>query len=121
MERCREKGLKLNPDKIQLQLKEVSYMGHRITSNGLKIDPEKTKAIRDMPVPTDKLGVQRLLGMVNYVQKFAPKLAEITTPLRDLIKKGNELIWEEHVHGKRWMKSGRSSQNHQYYGSLTPM
>ena len=100
MERCREKGLKLNPDKIQLQLKEVSYMGHRITSNGLKIDPEKTKAIRDMPVPTDKLGVQRLLGMVNYVQKFAPKLAEITTPLRDLIKKGNEFIWEEHVHGK---------------------
>ena len=74
-----------------------------------------------MPVPTDKLGVQRLLGMVRYVQKFAPKLAEITTPLRDLIKKGNELIWEEHVHGKRWMKSGRSSQNHQYYGSLTPM
>jgi hypothetical protein len=109
MERCREKGLKLNPDKIQLQLKEVSYMGHRITSNGLKIDPEKTKAIRDMPVPTDKLGVQRLLGMVNNVQKFAPKLAEITTPLRDLIKKGNELIWEEHVHGKRWMKSGRSA------------
>ena len=100
MERWREKGLKLNPDKIQLQLKEVSYMGHRITSNGLKIDPEKTKAIRDMPVPTDKLGVQRLLGMVNYVQKFAPKLAEITTTLRDLIKKGNEFIWEEHVHGK---------------------
>ncbi len=100
MERCKEKGLKLNPDKIQLQLNEVSYMGHCLTANGLKIDPEKTKAIRDMPVPTDKLGVQRLLGMANYVQKFAPRLAEITTPLRDLIKKGNEFKWEEHVHGR---------------------
>lgn len=100
MERCKEKDLKLNPDKIQLRLKEVSYMGHRVTADGLKIDPEKTKAIRDMPVPTDKLGVQRLLGMVNYVQKFAPKLAEITTPLRELIKKGNEFRWEEHIHGK---------------------
>ena len=59
MERCKEKDLKLNPDKIQLRSRE-------------------TKAIRDMPVPTDKLGVQQLLGMVNYVQKFAPKLPEIT-------------------------------------------
>jgi hypothetical protein len=67
MERCKEKGLRLNPDKIQLQLNEVSYMGHRLTTNGLKIDPEKTKAIRDMPIPTDKPGVQRLLGMANYV------------------------------------------------------
>ena len=100
MERCKEKGLKLNPDKIQLQLNEVSYMGHRITANGLKIDPEKTKAIRNMPIPTDKQGVQRLLGMVNFVQKFAPRLAEITTPLRDLIKKGNEFKWDEHLHGK---------------------
>jgi hypothetical protein len=100
MERCKEKGLRLNPDKIQLQLNEVSYMGHRLTTNGLKIDPEKTKAIRDMPIPTDKQGVQRLLGMANYVQKFAPRLAEITTPLRDLIKTGNEIKWEEHVHGK---------------------
>ena len=100
MVRCKAKGIKLNIDKIQLQLKEVSYMGHRITAEGLKIDPEKTRAIRDMPAPTDKQGVQRLLGMVNYVQKFAPKLAEITTPLRELIKKGNAFIWEEQRHGK---------------------
>ena len=38
--------------------------------------------------------------MVNFVQKFAPRLAEITTPLRDLVKKGNEFKWDEHVHGK---------------------
>ena len=38
--------------------------------------------------------------MVKFVQKFAPRLAEITTPLRDLIKKGNEFKWDEHVHGK---------------------
>ena len=106
MERCKEKGLKLNPDKIQLQLNEVSYMGHRITANGLKIDPEKTKAIRNMPIPTDKQGVQRLLGMVNFVQKFAPRLAEITTPLRDLIKKGNEFKWDRRT--RTWKSLGRN-------------
>ena len=60
----------VNPDKIQLRLDQMSYMGHRITANGLKINPEKTEAIRKMPVPIDK-------------QMFAAKLAESTTPLRN--------------------------------------
>ena len=100
MECCKGKGLALNPQKMQLRLREVTYMGHLIMAEGLKIDPEKTKAIRDMPVPVDKAGVQRLLGMVNYVQKFASSLAEITIPLRELTKKDNKFIWEEHIHGK---------------------
>jgi hypothetical protein len=100
MERCKLKGVKLNAKKMQLRLREVTYMGHLITADGLKVDPEKTKVIRDMPVPTDKSGVQRLLGMVNYVPTFAPSLAEITSPLRELVKKDNEFIWEEHIHGK---------------------
>ncbi len=75
-------------------------MGHCLTANGLKIDPEKNEGLPGYAVPTDKLGVQRLLGMANYVQTFAPRLAEITTPLRDLIKKGNEFKWEEYVHGR---------------------
>ena len=74
-------------------------MGHLITSDGLRFDPKKTKAIREMPVPSDKAGVQRLLGMVNYAQKFAPNLADITSPLRDLVKKVNEFIWDDQVHG----------------------
>lgn len=37
-----------------------------------------------MPTPEDKEGVQRLLGMTNFLQRFAPQLSEITSPLRDL-------------------------------------
>jgi hypothetical protein len=41
-----------------------------------------------MPAPQDKLGVQRLLGLVNYlVAKFIPGMSEITAPLRELLKK----------------------------------
>ena len=99
MDRCMAKNLKINAKKMQLRLREVTYMGHCITADGLKADPEKTKAIQDMPPPTDKLGVQRLLGMVNYLHKFAPNLAEITTPLRELVKKENEFLWDEQTHG----------------------
>ena len=73
MKPSQDKGLMLIPDKIQLRLDEVSYMGHRITANGLKTDLEKTEFIRNMTVPTNKQGIQSLLGMVIYVQKFCSK------------------------------------------------
>jgi len=74
-------------------------MGHVLSPDGLKPDAEKVKAVREMLVPSDKQGVQRFLGMMNYLQKFAPKLSEIITPLRDLIKSDTEFLWDEQVHG----------------------
>ena len=99
LQRCREKGVKLNRGKLQLRLKEVAYMGHVLSADGLQPDPEKVKAIREMPAPTEKQSIQRLLGMTNYIQKFAPRLSEITTPLRELTKNDNEFQWDEQVHG----------------------
>ena len=74
-------GIKLNSEKIQFWQKQVSYMGHIISLEGLS-DPNKLKAINEMPPPTDKEGVQRVLGMINYVQKFAPKLADLAIQSR---------------------------------------
>jgi hypothetical protein len=102
LERCKQKGIKLNKEKTQFKQKKVSYMGHVIAKEGLSPDPNKIKAIIDMPRPSDKQAVQRVLGMVNYVQRFAPQLSDITKPLRDLIKKGNEFIWDDTVQGKAW-------------------
>lgn len=42
------------------------------------------KQNNEMPTPEDKEGVQRLFGMTNFLQRFAPQLSEITSPLRDL-------------------------------------
>ena len=47
-----------------------------------------------MPSPTSKQDVKRLLGMVNYLQRFAPKLSEITAPLRDLLKEQTCFEWD---------------------------
>ena len=55
--------------------------------------------MREMPAPTDKQSIQCLLGMTNYLQKFAPRLSEITTPLCELTKNNNEFQWDEQVHG----------------------
>ena len=74
-------------------------MGGIISSEGLRADPNKLKAINEMPPPTDKEGVQRVLGMIYYVQKFAPKLADLAKPLRELFKEDNEFVWDKEVHG----------------------
>ncbi|XP_064629293.1 uncharacterized protein K02A2.6-like [Lineus longissimus] len=99
LQRCREKGIKLNRDKLKVRLNAVPFMGHILTDQGLKMDPSKLEAIRKMPAPQDKQGVRRLLGMINYLQKFAP-IAELTLPLRDLIKNETEFTWCEDIHGK---------------------
>ena len=65
-------------------------MGHIISLDGLRADQNKLKAINEMASPTDKEGVQRVLGILNYVQKFAP----------NLVKKDNEFVWDKEVQGQ---------------------
>lgn len=47
LQRCRDKGVKLNREKLQLRLKDVVYLGHVLSADGLQPDPEKVKAMRD--------------------------------------------------------------------------
>ena len=82
--RCRERFLKLNKKKLRFKLSKVAYMGHILGADGLQADPEKIKAVCDMPCPTDVQGVQRLIGVVTYLSKFLPQLSTVCEPLRRL-------------------------------------
>ena len=70
-------------------------MGHLVTKQGLKIDPNKAKAILEMPRPEDEEGVQRLNGFVNYLAKFLPRLADHMEPIRQLTRQDKEFNWTE--------------------------
>ena len=94
LERSREVGLKFNPEKLKLRVSEVSYVGHLLTAQGLKPDPEKVRAIREMPAPTDKEGVLRLLGTVNYLDKFIQHKAELQGPISQLTQKDKSFVWD---------------------------
>ena len=60
-------------------------MGHVISNEGLKPDPDKVSAIKNLPKQTSSSEVQTLLGFVNYLCKFLPKLSDVSAPLRELI------------------------------------
>ena len=84
MLRCREVNLKLNPKKLQFKVKQVTLMGHLISSNGITPHPDRVQAIKDMTPPQDVKGVQRFLGICNYLSRFTPNLAEVVKPLTEL-------------------------------------
>ena len=55
----------------------------------------KIEAINRMEAPTDVAGARCLLGTVNQLGKFIPNLAQITQPIRELLVKSNQWMWEE--------------------------
>ena len=93
LERCEKRNIRLNLDKLQLRQSEVPFIGHVASGEGLKIHPDKVKAIMEMPEPKDVQAVQRLIGMVTYLTKFVPRLTEILEPLRELVHQDTEWEW----------------------------
>ena len=93
MQRCEEWNLKLNDAKLKLRQREVPFIGHVATADGLCVDPSKVKAIQDMPPPQDVAAIQRLLGLAQYLSKFLPHLSDITKPLRELTQKDTVWVW----------------------------
>ena len=93
LERCRERGLRLNGKKLKFKLDSVAYMGHILSAQGLSPDPDKVRAVVAMPPPTDVQGVQRLIGVFTYLSKFMPRLSTVCEPLRRLTDKDGEFDW----------------------------
>ena len=93
--RCQERNIRLNESKLQLKMTSLTYVGHLLTSEGLKPDPQKVAAVQHMPAPTDFKGARRLLGVVNYLARFMPLLADICRPIRQLTKMDVPWRWTE--------------------------
>ena len=87
LEQARKAILCLNSSKLNLRNIEVKFMGHLNTKDGLKPDLEKIKAVQQMPRPTSKKELLGLLGFVNYLSKFLPKLSEVVQPLSEMTTK----------------------------------
>jgi transposase InsO family protein len=90
---AKNNNLTLKKKKCEFAKSEIKYVGHIFNQEGMKSDPEKVEAIQKMPTPKSKKELQRFLGMVNYLGKFVKNMADITAPLRILLKKDVEWQW----------------------------
>ena len=78
-------------------MKELTFVGDILSSEGIRPDPRKVSAIENMPQPQCKKDIQRFNGMINYMGKFIPNLSERMAPLRQLTEKKTEWEWS-HEH-----------------------
>ena len=91
--RLRQAGLRLKPRKCNLLRDEVPFLGHVISTKGVRPDPAKIEKVQCYPVPTDATQVRQFLGLASYYRRFMPAFAKISAPLRALITKHAIFQW----------------------------
>ena len=91
MTKIRKSRLKLNMSECVFGVQSITFLGHKLSSTGISRDPQKVKAISEMPKPTSKTNLQCFLGVVAYISKFIPNLSDKIKELCELILK--ETVW----------------------------
>ena len=84
LERLQAYGLTLNVDKCLFGVTELAFLGHWVSSEGIRPLREKVQAILDYPPPTSLKGLRRFLGMVNHYRRFMKDCATLLGPLEAL-------------------------------------
>ena len=90
---CRKYGISLNPKKSLFGLEEGKLLGHIISKDGIRIDPERIQAILQVPYPRNIKELQAFLGKINFLSRFIPNLAELIRLLNNMLKKDSKVKW----------------------------
>ena len=80
--------------KFAFKSQDCAFFGGHRTPAGYKMDPKTVQAISKMKPPENLQDLQIFLGLVNYLNRFSPALADLTAPLIALCKKETLFIWE---------------------------
>jgi len=90
---CRKYGISLNPKKSLFGLEEGKLLGHIISKEGIRIDPDRIRAILEVPQPRNIKELQAFLGKINFLRRFIPNLAELIRLLNHMLKKVSKVKW----------------------------
>ena len=93
LKRCRDTGITLNPKKFQIGEHQVTFAGYIVGQEGITSDPDKLKAIKHFPKPTNLTDLRSFLGLCEQLAGFSSDVAAAMLPLRPLLKASAEFIW----------------------------
>ena len=74
---------------------KIQYLGHVVTKEGILVDPEKIREIKDWPVPKDVMDVRSFMGITGYYRRFIEGFLRIANLLNSLQKKGKKFVWNQ--------------------------
>ena len=92
-QRLKEAGLKLKRAKCEFMKKQIQYLGHLISFNGIQPLPEKLESIKNMPAPWSPKEDKQFLGLAGYYHKFVPQFSDLSRPLNRLTRKDVLFEW----------------------------
>ena len=84
LDKLRETGLTLNMKKNNFCQTSLKFLGHILSFDSIHVDPEKTKAVQDFPVPTTLKDLQWFLGMAGWYLRFVSNFSQVAEPLNAL-------------------------------------
>ena len=85
LNRLQQYGLRLNKSKYHFFQRELEFLGHIVSCDGIRPTDSRIKAIQEAPAPTNKQQLQSFLGLMTYNAKYLPNLAHILHPLYQLL------------------------------------
>jgi hypothetical protein len=81
--------------KCEFWIKEVPFLGHVVSPEGIVMDLDKVKEVMEWKPPTTVFEVRSFLGLAGYYRWFIPNFSKITKPITGLLTKGNKYLWSE--------------------------
>lgn len=93
--RLRAANLKLNPMKCTFLQREVSYLGHVVSAEGVRTDPVKIKSVLEWERPHNKTQVRSFIGLCAYYRKFIKDFSTIARPMHKLMEHHTPFVWDE--------------------------
>ncbi|KAL1130401.1 hypothetical protein AAG570_013339 [Ranatra chinensis] len=106
LQRPKEFGLKASCEKSSFFNESVKFMGHVLSREGIRPDPGKVEAIRELQEPVDVKGVRSITGLVGYYRRFRPSPADRMEGWNSLTKKGAKFVITEDMRkALEWAKT----------------
>ncbi|KAL5573345.1 hypothetical protein UlMin_022942 [Ulmus minor] len=84
----------MNPKKCAFAVNMGKFLGVIVHHEGITVDDAKATSVKEMPSPTNLDQLRSLIGKISYLRRFIPGLAELTSPMMKLLKKGAIFNWD---------------------------
>ncbi|WJZ99942.1 hypothetical protein VitviT2T_018347 [Vitis vinifera] len=94
-ERIRQFRLRLNPKKCTFGVTSGKLLGYMVNERGIEVDPDKIRAILDIPASRTEREVRGFLGRLQYISRFIARLTDICEPIFRLSRKSQPTVWDD--------------------------